>query len=102
MDAVFEKMSQTIEKQTDSFLLRLRKKDTPTGVSVGTLSLLLDQTGLSKTELTHLALREFANKTLRRYEDDEGRLTDEQIAAIRAASPGTATKEDEFDEISLF
>jgi hypothetical protein len=49
-------MDVTAEKHAGSFLLRLRKKDTPTGVSSSTIEALMSLTGLSKTEVTHLAL----------------------------------------------
>jgi len=82
-------MTLTAEK-ADNVLLRLRKQDTPTGVSSHTIELLTQQTGLSKTEVIHLALRQLADRCLPKYELDDGPLTDAQLSAIRAAS--TATK----------
>ncbi|MDC7830323.1 MULTISPECIES: hypothetical protein [Pseudomonas] len=89
-------MSLNAEKQTESFLLRLRKKDTPTAVSSSTVELLMEQTGMSKTEVAHLALRQMADRYLPKYELDDGPLTDAQIAAIRVASPATHTAEERF------
>ena len=85
-------------KKTDSFLLRLRKQDTPTGVSSSTIELLMQKTGLSKTEIAHLALRELANRYLPTYERDDQQLTQAQIASIRAASSATDTPDELFTE----
>lgn len=89
-------MKLTAEKQPESFLLRLRKQDTPTGVSGSTIELLMEKTGLSKTEVVHFALRQMANLYLPKYELDDGPLTDAQISAIRAASPATNIPEEQF------
>ncbi|WP_339498743.1 hypothetical protein [Pseudomonas silesiensis] len=86
-------MTLTAEK-SESFLLRLRKQDTPTGVSNSTVELLMNQTGLSKTEVAHLALRQLADRYLPKYELDDGSLTPAQVAAIRAASPATNLPEE--------
>lgn len=79
-------------------LLRLRKQDTPTGVSSQTVELLTSQTGLSKTEVIHLALRQYADRVLPKYELDDGPLTDAQLAAIRAASPATNIPRERFTQ----
>ena len=91
-------MTVVNEKKIDSFLLRLRQKDTPTGVSIDTFNALTDVTGLSKTELTHLALREFANRNIRRYEDDDGHLTEQQFKNIKSISKATQIHDDEFKD----
>lgn len=83
---------------TGSVLLRLRKQDTPTGVSSSTIDLLSQQTGLSKTEVIHLALRQMADRCLPKYEMDDGPLTDAQYAAIRAASRATNIPEERFNK----
>ena len=85
-------------KSTGSFLVRLRKQDTPTGVTPTTIELLSEQTGLTKTEIVHLALRQFADRYLPRYELDDGSLTDAQLKAIRAASPASQIPEEHFTE----
>jgi len=90
-------MTLTAEK-TDSVLLRLRKQDTTSGVSSTTVELLVQQTGLSKTEVIHLALRQLADRYLPKYELDDGPLTDAQISAIRAASPATNLPRERFDK----
>lgn len=89
-------MTLTAEKQPESFLLRVRKQDTPTGVSSSTIELLMEQTGLSKTEVVHLALRKLADTYLPKYELDDGPLTSAQIAAIRSASHATNIPEERF------
>lgn len=91
-------MNAVAEKQSESFLLRLRKKDTPTGVSNITIESLMELTGLTKTEVAHLALRQMADKYLPRYEKDDGPLTAQQIDAIRNASSATHIPEDHFNE----
>ena len=64
-------MTLTAER-TESVLLRLRKQNTPTGVSSSTIELLTKQTGLSKTEVIHFALRQLADRYLPKYELDDG------------------------------
>lgn len=91
-------MITTAEKTTDSFLLRLRRQDTPTGISTSTIEDLMKTTGLTKTEVAHLALRQLADRLLPRYEMDDGPLTPEQSQAIRRASPATDTAKELFDE----
>ena len=85
-------------EKAESFLFRLRKQDTPTGVSPETVEKLMEQTGLSKTELTHLALRQLADRFLPKYELDEGPLTAEQREAVRKASPATNVPDEDFTE----
>lgn len=91
-------MHAIVEKQTNGFLLRLRKQDTPTGVSRSTIEDLMALTGLSQTEVAHLALRQMADRYLPLYEEDDGPLTADQIQAIRAASSATDTPEECFTE----
>ena len=91
-------MDVTAEKHAGSFLLRLRKKDTPTGVSSSTIEALMSLTGLSKTEVAHLALRQMADRFLPLYEQDDGALSDEHIRAIRDASSATSIPEERFTE----
>jgi len=58
----------------------------------------MQKTGLSKTEIAHLALRELANRYLPTYERDDQQLTQAQIASIRAASSATDTPDELFTE----
>jgi hypothetical protein len=89
-------MNLTTEKQADSFLFRLRSQDTPTGISANTLKQLIDETGLSKTEVLHLALRLFANTRLPYYEPDDAALTGAQIQYLRETSPANDIPEERF------
>jgi hypothetical protein len=91
-------MADGKSKQASGFLLRLRKQDTPTGVSETTVEKLMEVTGLSKTELVHLALKEMANRYLPFYAKDDGPLTPEQIQSIRQASSASTTPEESFTE----
>lgn len=91
-------MNVAAEKVTDNFLLRLRKQDTPTGVSSLTVSRLMDVTGMTKTEVAHLALRQMADRYLPKYELDDGPLTHAQIESIRSASSATDIPDERFTE----
>lgn len=81
-----------------SFLLRLKEQDTPTGVSEATVQKLMAITGLGKTELAHLALRDLAVRFIPQYEMDEGPLTPHHLQAIRALSAATGTPDAMFTE----
>ncbi|MBS9425452.1 hypothetical protein [Photorhabdus caribbeanensis] len=85
-------------KTTASFLIRLRNQDTPTGISAGTLDELVKVTGMSKTEIAHLALRNFADRYLPHYEKDDGPLNDEQICTIREVSAASDIADDNFTQ----
>lgn len=80
----------------ENVLFRLCKQDTPTGVSGATIDRLTKQTGLSQTEVIHLALRQLADRCLPKYELDDGPLTDAEHEAIRAASSASSTPDDRF------
>jgi hypothetical protein len=84
--------------KSESFLLRLRNQDTPTGVSGATIKMLMERTGLNRTEIAHLALRQMANRYLPQYEMDNGPLTAKQSAAIRANSTASSTPDESFSE----
>lgn len=86
------------DKQPTGFLLRFRKQDTPTGVSIETIERLAEVTGLTKTEVVHFALRELANKFLPAYEPDDADLSDTQLDAIRAASSASGLSDQAFTE----
>jgi len=91
-------MANGKSKQDSGFLLRLRSQDTPTGVSETTVEKLMEVTGLNRTELVHLALKEMANRYLPFYEQDDAPLTPEQIQSIRQSSSASATPEESFTE----
>lgn len=91
-------MPRNTAKPAGKFLLRLRERDTPTGVSEATVEKLMKATGLSKTEVAHLALKQMAGRYLPFYEQDDGPLTLDQIRAIRQASSATDTPEEQFTQ----
>ena len=91
-------MPKAEAKPAPGFLLRLRKRDTRTGVSEATVGKLMKATGLSKTEVAHLALKQMASRYLPFYEQDDGPLTIAQIRAIRQASTATDTPEEQFTD----
>lgn len=94
-------MTLKAENKTEGFLFRLRRQDTPTGISNSTLASLMDLTGLSKTETAHLALRYLADELLPKYERDDGPLTEDQLQLIRSTSSASNTPEEKFTN-SLF
>ncbi|ESQ79262.1 hypothetical protein [Asticcacaulis sp. YBE204] len=89
-------MAVHAEKAGGSFLVRLRNQDTPTSVTPATIDRLTEYMGLTKTEIVHLALRQFADRFLPRYELDDGPLTEVQLEAIKAASPVSEIPSDKF------
>lgn len=89
-------MTVHVVKKTGDFVLRLREKDTPSAISGFTLDALMTVTGMTKTELAHLALRKFADSVLPHYEKDDGPLTTAQIRAIRELSTATDVPEERF------
>ncbi|AQT28529.1 hypothetical protein YOLOSWAG_44 [Erwinia phage vB_EamM_Yoloswag] len=73
---------------SNSFLFRLRAKDTPIGVSEDTLNRLCEAMNMNKTEVMHLALLRMAVEWGVReeppyYEADDGPLTEQQLARIQ-------------------
>jgi hypothetical protein len=70
----------------DSIAVPILKEDTRADLSGNTLDLLAKLTGLSRTGVIHLALRQMADRCLPQYGMDDGPLSDAQHAAIRLAS----------------
>ena len=66
-------------------LLRLREKDTGSGVTRDTLQQLAKTLGVSETDAIHKALADSARMYLPQYEADDGPLTAAQHAAISKA-----------------
>ncbi len=91
-------MPKRCNKTSIPISVRLRERDTPTGVSEATVDKLMKVTGLSKTEVTHLALKQMAGRYLPFYEQDDGPLTIAQVRAIRQASTATDTPEEQFTQ----
>ncbi|EMA4137827.1 hypothetical protein ACYAO4_004009 [Cronobacter turicensis] len=89
-------MQISSENKASSFLFRLRSQDTPNGISSETFDKLIQETGLSKTDLLHLALRKMADEYLPHYEADEGDITEAQIQYLRDISPAKDIPEERF------
>lgn len=89
-------MQISSEKQASSFLFRLRSQDTPNGISSDTLDKLIQETGLSKTDVLHYALRKMADEYLPHYEADDADLTEAQIQYLRDTSPANDIPEERF------
>ena len=70
------------KKQRKAVLLRLRDRDTPSGVSGITLRLLATTMGMTETEVIHKALAECAKSNLPRYEPDDGALSEQEHQEI--------------------
>ena len=87
-----------MNKSPNTTLLRLRPRDTPTGVSAHTVDALMAATGLPKGDLIHLALRQFADRTLA-YPADDGPLTSAELDAIEAHSPASRIPDDQFESL---
>ncbi|MBC2678879.1 hypothetical protein IFT75_01905 [Pseudomonas sp. CFBP 8758] len=83
-------------KSVDSIAVPLLKQDTRAGVSGYTLDLLSKLTGLSRTGVIHLALRQMADRYLHKYDMDDGPLSDAQHTAILLASRATSIPADHF------
>ena len=94
-------MTVHVVKKTGDFVLRLREKDTPNAISGITLDALMTVTGMTKTELAHLALRKLADAYLPHYEKDNGPLTTAQIQAIRESSAASGKSEERFNKTLL-
>ncbi|RYM82358.1 hypothetical protein BSR02_22060 [Serratia liquefaciens] len=94
-------MTVHVVKKTGDFVLRLREQDTPNAISGFTLEKLMTVTGMTKTELTHMALRKLADAFLPHYERDDGPLTTAQIHAIRERSTASGKSEARFNKSLL-
>ncbi|BEL72415.1 MULTISPECIES: hypothetical protein [Serratia] len=94
-------MTVHVVKKTGDFVLRLREQDTPNAISGFTLEKLMTVTGMTKTELTHMALRKLADAFLPHYERDDGPLTTAQIRAIRERSTASGKSEERFNKSLL-
>ena len=68
---------------TDKILVKLRSRDTSSGVTRETVNALMEELEMSATQVVHIALSRFAAEILPAYERDDGPLTAAQLAAIR-------------------
>lgn len=68
---------------SEKLLLKFRVKDTPFGITRGTLKALAEELGVSESKVVHMALSKFAADVLPAYAPDDGPLTVKQIKALR-------------------
>jgi hypothetical protein len=68
---------------SENLLVKFRAKDTPFGVTRGTVKALASELDVSETQVIHMALSRFADDILPAYEPDDGPLTAKQITALR-------------------
>ena len=71
----------------NALLFRFRDQDTAFGVTRTTTDSLAKHFGMSETQVLHVALAKMAREELPAYEQDDGPLTEKQIAAIRRIAP---------------
>lgn len=69
---------------TKTLLFRLRRSDSPHGVSAGTLRRLAEVLGMPETQVIHQALRKLAEDFIPAYEPDDGPVSDETLNALKA------------------
>lgn len=69
---------------TDKLLVRFRDRDSRAGVTRKTLRALSSTLGIDETAVIHLALAEYADQVLPRYERDGGLLTPTQLEEARS------------------
>jgi len=74
-------------RKADAMLFRFREQDTAFGVTRRTTHELAEQLGMSETQVLHIALARMARDTLPAYEQDNGPLTEKQLAALRRMVP---------------
>ena len=70
-----------------TLLFRLRRADSPHGISARTLKKLAEVLDLPETQVIHQALRKLADDFIPAYEPDDGPVTDETLTALKARVP---------------
>lgn len=68
---------------SETLLVKFRSKDTPFGVTRGTVKALAKELDVNETQVIHMALSKLAGDVLPAYELDDGPLTAKQVAALR-------------------
>jgi len=84
---------------TKTLLFRLRRSDSPHGVSARTLRKLAEVLDMPETQVIHQALRKLADDFIPAYEADGGPVSDRMLEALKACVP-----QDEYKSVksSLF
>jgi hypothetical protein len=75
------------QARNEALLFRFRDRDSDFGVTRRTAGALAKHLGMSETQVLHVALAKMAREQLPAYEQDDGPLTDRQIAAIKRIVP---------------
>lgn len=68
---------------SDNLLVKFRSRDTPFGVTRGTVKALAKELDVNETQVIHMALSKFAADVLPAYAPDDGPLTAKQVRALR-------------------
>jgi len=68
---------------SENLLVKFRSKDTPFGVTRGTVKALAKELDVNETQVIHMALSKFAADVLPAYAPDDGPLNVDQIKALR-------------------
>lgn len=79
-----------------SIVVRLKKQDTPIGISRDTFDALAKQLGISKTEVMHRALRDMANRYNVPYDLEDGHLKAEEYAPLHTLPAERLTPDQQF------
>jgi len=87
---------------SDNLLVKFRSKDTPFGVTRGTVKALAKELDVNETQVIHMALSKFAADVLPGYVLDDGPLTVKQVAALRKDAAKHLPKGKILAEESLF
>lgn len=87
---------------TDSLLLKFRPTNSVLGVTRKTVKAMATRLGVPETQVVHLALAKLAEDTLPGYLADDGPLTAQQLAAVKADAAKHLPKGKVLSEASLF
>ncbi|MBK6648224.1 MAG: hypothetical protein IPG42_00030 [Betaproteobacteria bacterium] len=68
---------------SENLLVKFRSKDTPFGVTRGTVKALAQELDMNETQVIHMALSRFAADVLPSYAPDDGPLTARASQALR-------------------
>ncbi len=76
----------TAAAKNDKLLLQFRSRDSMVGVTRKTVKRMAAMLGMNETETTQVALARLRDSLIPAYPEDEGPLTEKQLAAIRKLS----------------
>jgi hypothetical protein len=81
------KRSRSRTGEAKTLLFRLRRLDSPHGVSAQTLRKLAEVLDMPETQVIHEALRKLADDFIPAYERDNGPVSDRMLEALKARVP---------------